>query len=63
MKVMNPEAEARGLRLARNGKGAACGRMTAARHRRAPAAGAPTGAYIEQCTRATISARDAGMFE
>ena len=62
MIVMHPMAQARGLQLARNDKAAACGGMTAARQRRAPAAGAPSGAYVEHCTRATIAAHNAGMF-
>lgn len=43
---MNPMAEARGLQLPRNDKGAAYGCMTAARQNRNPAASAPSGAWV-----------------
>ena len=43
---MNPRAEARGLQLPRNDKGAASGCMTSARQDRGPAACAPSGAWV-----------------
>jgi hypothetical protein len=45
-RVMNPMAQARGLQLPRNDKGAASGRMTAAEQDRNPAACAPSGAWV-----------------
>jgi hypothetical protein len=50
---MNPMAEARGLQLPRNDKGAASGRMTAARQNRNPAAYAPSGAWVRTRGRET----------
>jgi hypothetical protein len=44
--VMNPMAQARGLQLPRNDKGAASGCMTATRQNRSPAANAPSGAWM-----------------
>ena len=60
-------AKARGLQLPRNDKGAASGRMTAARQNRNPAACAPSGAWVrnrgvnpsgdaKHCTLATFPA-------
>src|SRR5262249_10405617 len=60
--VMNPMAQARGLQLPRNDKGAASGCMTAARQNQSPAACAPSGAYVQHFTLATIPASNARMF-
>jgi len=54
--------EVRGLQLARNDQAAACGLMTQARQDRNPAACAPSGAYVEHFTPATIPASNAAMF-
>src|SRR5215813_12700257 len=59
---MNPMAQARGLQLPRNDKGAASGCMTAARQNQSPAACAPSGAYVQHFTLATIPASNARMF-
>jgi len=53
---MNPVAKARGLQLPRYDKGAASGRMTAARQNWSSATSAPSGADVKQFMPATLPA-------
>jgi hypothetical protein len=60
--VIYPMGKPRGLQLAQNDKAAASGLMTEARQSRSPAANAPSGAYVQHFTLATLPASNARMF-